>query len=80
MLGRIERGELNIQMPMVNIQISYLERSMNRMTGGIVFLALMVSGAILYDSNQMLAEILFGASALALMYTLFFARGHRPWR
>jgi predicted unusual protein kinase regulating ubiquinone biosynthesis (AarF/ABC1/UbiB family) len=79
-LGRIERGELNLQMPMVNIQISYLERSMNRMTGGIIFLALMVSGAILYDSNQTLAQIMFGASALALMYTLFFASRHRPWQ
>jgi predicted unusual protein kinase regulating ubiquinone biosynthesis (AarF/ABC1/UbiB family) len=79
-LTRIERGELNVQAPMVNIQISYLERSLNRLTGGIIFLALMISGAILYDSQQALAQIMFGASALALIYTLFFARGHRPWR
>ncbi len=79
-LGRIERGELNLQMPLVNIQISYLERSLNRMTGGIIFLTLMVSGAILYDSNQMLAQVLFGASVLALIYTLLFASRHRPWR
>ncbi|MDD2922643.1 MAG: AarF/ABC1/UbiB kinase family protein [Anaerolineales bacterium] len=79
-LGRIERGELNVQMPLVNIQISYLERSLNRLTGGIIFLALLVSGAILYDSNAALAQAIFGASALALIYTLFFARGHRPWR
>ena len=78
-LGRIERGELNVQMPLVNIQISYLERSLNRLTGGIIFLALMVSGAILFDANQKLAEIMFGASALALIYTVFFARRHRPW-
>jgi len=78
-LGRIERGELNVQMPLVNIQISYLERSLNRLTGGIIFLALMVSGAILLNSNQLLAEFLFGASALALIYTVFFAGRHRPW-
>ena len=78
-LGRIERGELNVQMPLVNIQISYLERSLNRMTGGIVFLALMISGAILLDSNPMPADILFGASGLALLYTLFFAGRHHPW-
>ncbi len=79
-LGRVERGELNVQMPMVNIQIRYLERSLNRLTGGIFFLALMVSGAILFDSNQTLAEIMFGGSLLSLFYTLFLARGHHTWR
>lgn len=79
-LGRVERGELNVQMPMVNVQIRYLERSLNRLTGGIFFLALMVSGAILFDSNQTLAEIMFGGSLLSLFYTLFLARGHRTWR
>jgi predicted unusual protein kinase regulating ubiquinone biosynthesis (AarF/ABC1/UbiB family) len=79
-LTRIERGELNVAMPLVNIQISYLERSMNRMTGGIVFLALLIAGAILYDANQTLAQGFFIGAGLALLYTLFLARGHRPWR
>ena len=79
-LTRIERGELNVEMPLVNIQISYLERSLNRMTGGIIFLALTISGAVLYDSHQMLAQVMFGGAGLALLYALFFARGHRPWR
>ncbi len=79
-LGRVERGELNVQMPMVNIQVSFLERSINRLTGGVIFLALMVSGTILIDSNQTLAQVMFGGAALSLAYILFFARGHRPWR
>ncbi len=79
-LGRMERGELNVQMPMVNIQISYMERSINRLTGGIVFLALMISGVILYDSDKLLAQAMLGGAFLALLYILFFARGHRPWR
>ncbi len=78
-LGRMERGELNVQMPLVNLQISYLERSMNRLTGGVVFLALLVSGAILYDAHSLLGQTLMGASALALFYTLFLARGRRPF-
>jgi predicted unusual protein kinase regulating ubiquinone biosynthesis (AarF/ABC1/UbiB family) len=79
-LGRIERGELNVQMPMVNIQIGYLERSLNRLTGGVVFLGMLVSGALLYDSHLMAGKILFAGAGLALLYTLFFARSHRPWR
>lgn len=80
-LGRVERGELNVQMPMVNIQISYLERAMNRLTGGIVFLGLLIAGALLYDTHFMLGQILFGGSGLTLFYTLFLVRRtRRPWQ
>jgi hypothetical protein len=79
-LGRIERGELNVQVPLMNIQISYLERSMNRLTGGIVFLGLLVSGAMLYDEHTLLAQGFMGGAAIALFYTLFLARGKRPFR
>ncbi|MEK6753179.1 MAG: AarF/UbiB family protein [Chloroflexota bacterium] len=80
-LGRIERGELNVQMPMMNIQISYLERSMNRLTGGIIFLGLLVAGALLYDTHLRLGQILLGGSGFALFYTLFLIRrSRRPWQ
>lgn len=79
-LGRIERGELNVQIPLVNLQISYLERSLNRLTGGIVFLGLLVAGAILYDANALIARGLFGGAGVALFYTIFLARGKRPFR
>ncbi len=79
-LGRIERGELNVQMPLMNIQISYLERSINRLTGGIFFLGLTIAGAILYDSHTLLGQGLFGGAGIALLYTLFLARGRRPFR
>lgn len=79
-LGRIERGELNVQMPLVNLQISYLEKSLNRLTGGIVFLGLLVSGAILYDTHALLAQGLLAGAGIALFYTLFLARGKRPFR
>jgi predicted unusual protein kinase regulating ubiquinone biosynthesis (AarF/ABC1/UbiB family) len=79
-LGRMERGELNVQMPLVNLQISYLEKSLNRLTGGIVFLGLLVAGAILYDGHVLLGQGLFAGAGIALFYTLFLARGKRPFR
>lgn len=79
-LGRIERGELNVQVPLMNLQISYLERSVNRLTGGIIFLGMLVSGAMLYDAHTRLAQFLFGGAAVTLIYTLFFVNRHRPWR
>ncbi|WKZ38081.1 MAG: AarF/UbiB family protein [Anaerolineales bacterium] len=79
-LGRIERGDLSVQMPLVNLQISYLERSLNRLTGGIVFLGLLIAGAILYDGHTLLAQGLFAGAGIALFYALFLARGKRPFQ
>jgi predicted unusual protein kinase regulating ubiquinone biosynthesis (AarF/ABC1/UbiB family) len=79
-LTMIERGNLTIQMPMVNRQIVFLEQSVNRLAGGIVFAALLLGGANLYVSNIPLGEILMGTSVLPLLWMMFFARGHRPWR
>jgi len=79
-LGRIERGQLNVEAPLVNLQISYLERSVNRLTGGIMFLGLLIAGAILYDAHVLLGQGLFGGAGIALFYTLFMVRGRRPFR
>lgn len=79
-LARIERGELNVQNPLGNIQMSYLEKSVNRLTGGLFFLGLLLAGAILYDTHTMLGQGLFGGAGVALFYTLFLARGKRPFQ
>lgn len=79
-LSRIERGQLNVEAPLVNLQISYLERSLNRLTGGIVFLGLLIAGAILYDGHVLLGQGLFGGAGVALFYTVFLARGRRPFQ
>ena len=76
-LGRIERGQLNVEAPLVNLQISYLERSVNRLTGGIVFLGLLIAGAILYDGHSLLGQGLFGGAGVALFYTIFLVRRKR---
>lgn len=79
-LGRIERGQLNVEAPLVNLQISYLERSVNRLTGGVVFLGLLIAGAILYNGHTLLGQGLLGGAGVALFYTLFLVRGKRPFR
>jgi predicted unusual protein kinase regulating ubiquinone biosynthesis (AarF/ABC1/UbiB family) len=79
-LGRIEHGQLNVEAPLVNLQISYLERSVNRLTSGIVFLGLLIAGAILYDSHTLLGQGLFGGAGLVLFYTAFLVRGRRPFQ
>ncbi len=72
-----ERGELNVQMPLVNRQVAFVELAVNRLTGVLVFVGLLVAGAILYPSNETLAYGLFGGAGLALVYTLIFIRRRR---
>ena len=79
-LGRVERGELNIQNPMMNIQISHLERSLNRLTGGIIFLAFLISGTMIYDTHTTIAQGLLVGAALSLFYTIFLVRRRRVWQ
>lgn len=76
----MERGELSVQSPRLERQVMHLEGALNRVAGGVVFSGLLVGGAILYPSNVILAQTLLGAAALALLWTFFLARGHRPWK
>lgn len=79
-LGQLERGDLNIQMPVVNRQVYYLETAVNRLSGGLIFAALLVAGAIVNGSDPQLGRWLMGGSVLPLFWMLFGARGQRPWQ
>lgn len=80
LFNTMERGELEVRTPQLERQTMHLERSVNRVAGGVVFGALLIAGAILYPAEPSLARTLMWASALPLLWTLFFARGHRPRR
>jgi len=80
-LTRLERGELNVNVPQVNRQIYHLEGAVNRLVGSIVFAAFLFSGVILYnDGNIQPAYILWGLSGITMLWMVFFSRGHSPWR
>ncbi len=75
-LGQVERGDLTVQVPTVSRQMSSLEKAINRLTGSLIFAALLLGGIMLYgDGKDHLAYILFGCSGLALIWTVFFSRG-----
>ena len=80
-LTRLERGELNVNTPQVSRQMYHLESAVNRLTGSIVFAALVLGGVMLYrggDSN--LAYGFWAGSAATLFWMIFLSRGHSPWR
>ena len=74
-LSQVERGDLTVQVPTVSRQMGFLEKAINRLTGSVIFAALLLGGIILYgDGKELLAYILFGCSGLALIWTIFFIR------
>jgi predicted unusual protein kinase regulating ubiquinone biosynthesis (AarF/ABC1/UbiB family) len=76
-LAQMERGDLLVQAPQINRQLTYLEKAVYRLIGSILFVSLMLGGVLLYNAgNGLFAGILLAASALALLWTIFFARGH----
>ena len=78
-LSTIERGELNVQSPMLEIRMRRLERSVGRLNGGLVFAALLIAGAVLYHTDAVLARWFWGASLLALAMIMMGGRGgHGP--
>jgi predicted unusual protein kinase regulating ubiquinone biosynthesis (AarF/ABC1/UbiB family) len=80
-LTRLERGELNVNVPQVNRQIFHLEGAVNRLTGSIMFAAFLFGGVLLYQGGDIRLGYLFWAfSGITLLWMLFLSRGHSPWR
>ncbi len=79
-LTMIERGELNVQTPMLDLRIRRLQRSVGTITGGLVFSALLIAGAILYGPDPVAGRVMMGASALPLLWALMRGRGGHPGR
>jgi len=79
-LTTIERGELNVQTPMLELRIRRLERSVGRIASALVFAGLLIAGALLYRVEPTLAKVLMGVSVLPLLSALMGGRGRHPGR
>jgi predicted unusual protein kinase regulating ubiquinone biosynthesis (AarF/ABC1/UbiB family) len=74
LLGRLERGEVEVRLPQLVGPVERLEAATRRLTRALVFAALLISGtgAYLYHAEP-LAEVLLGGAAVALV-SLFFRK------
>ena len=79
-LTLMERGDLNVQTPLLNLQMRRLERSVSRIVSALVFAALLIAGAIVHGSDAGLGRVLMIASALPLVWLLLSGRGRHPGR
>jgi hypothetical protein len=67
-----------IRSPQVSREVRSLTRSVDRLTGGIVFAALLIGGVMLVNTgNATYGGGLLGASGLAFLWILFGNRGKK---
>ncbi|PKQ20484.1 MAG: ABC transporter [Actinobacteria bacterium HGW-Actinobacteria-6] len=79
-LTLMERGEFSVQTPMLDLRIRRLQRSVGKITGGLVFAALLIAGSILYGSDPGLGRLMMGTSAVPLLWVMMSGRGRHPER
>lgn len=76
LIAQMESGGLVVQSPHLMHEVRTLGRSVDRLTGGVIFAALLVSGVMLINSgNSRIGESLLGAAGVTLLWVLFRGRG-----
>ena len=74
-LGRMERGELEVRMPDLAERLDQIELAGRRMMGGVIFAALLIGGVQLYLAGQMaFAAALFAGALAALGWVILTRR------
>jgi len=74
-LGRLERGELEVRVPQLIYPAEQLEIAARRLIVALIFTALLISGTWAYISDvHWLGEVLLASAALALICVIFVRR------
>ena len=74
-LAQTEGGGLLVQSPQMSRDVRSLTRSVDRLTGGIIFLGLLLSGISLYNAgNTLYGEGMLVAALVTLLWILFLRR------
>jgi predicted unusual protein kinase regulating ubiquinone biosynthesis (AarF/ABC1/UbiB family) len=71
-LAQVERGDLIVQMPDLIREVRALIRTADRLTGGIIFVGLVVGGVMLYNAGNILyGQGMLLCALIVLIWTLF---------
>jgi predicted unusual protein kinase regulating ubiquinone biosynthesis (AarF/ABC1/UbiB family) len=77
-LSMVERGELSVQSPLLELRVRRVERAVGRIPMAIVFAAMLVAGALLRGSEPTLGATLMWVSAIPGLGALMGGRGRHP--
>jgi predicted unusual protein kinase regulating ubiquinone biosynthesis (AarF/ABC1/UbiB family) len=71
-LAQVEGSGLLVQSPQMNREVRSLARSVDRLTGGLIFVGLLIGGVLLYNAgNIAYGQGMLGAALIALLWVLF---------
>jgi predicted unusual protein kinase regulating ubiquinone biosynthesis (AarF/ABC1/UbiB family) len=74
-MAQVESGGLVVQSPQVAREVQTLGRSVDRLTGGVIFAALLVSGVMLINNgNSQFGAGLLGVAGATLLWVVFGGR------
>ncbi|OJV60855.1 MAG: hypothetical protein BGO38_08920 [Cellulomonas sp. 73-145] len=76
-LTLVERGDLSVKTPLLELRVRQLDRSVRQIPMAIVFAALLLAGAVLYGAEPTFAKVLMAGSVLPLVGALRPRRRHR---
>ncbi|MFS0732773.1 AarF/UbiB family protein [Microbacterium sp. 1P10UB] len=68
---RVEDGRIAVQTPGLDRRVAALDRLGRRILSGVIFAALLISGAVLRPDDVVFGSVLMGVSALPLLHVLF---------
>ncbi len=71
-LAQTESGGLMVQSPQMSRDMKSLTRSVDRLTGGLIFIGLLIGGVMFYNAgNVMYGQGMLGAALISLLWVLF---------
>lgn len=69
-LTLVERGDLSVKTPMLDVRVREVDRSVRQIPMAIIFAALLLAGAVLYAAEPTFAKVLMAVSVLPLIGAL----------
>lgn len=70
-LTMVERGQLSVEIPEIERQLSHIEVGVRRVVAAVLFVGLLLGGILLRGTDPMWGLIMMGVSLVPLAYAVF---------
>ncbi|MDN4598601.1 ABC1 kinase family protein [Leifsonia virtsii] len=74
LVTRIDDGSIAVNAPRLEQRVGRLERAARRLVAGVVFGGVVIAGAIIHTTDQVLGAVFLAASVVPLAFTVFTGR------
>ncbi|WP_431246930.1 ABC1 kinase family protein [Leifsonia xyli] len=74
LVTRVDEGGVNVNTPRLEQRVAWLDRAVRRLVAAVVFGGVVIAGAIVHTTDQVLGNVLLIASIVPLAFTVFTGR------